>query len=76
MKTRCFTRLFRRRPVPVVPSAPCSLARRQADRLRDLYEFEAVLELSRPKPDLNYLLQLELESTYLREVLATIEGRI
>jgi hypothetical protein len=42
--------------------------------MRDLNELEAVLELSRAKPDINYLLQLDLESSYLRDVLASIEG--
>ena len=42
--------------------------------MRDIYELEAALELSRAKPDINYLLQLDLESSYLRDVLASIEG--
>ena len=42
--------------------------------MRDLNELEAVLELSRAKPDIIYLLQLDLESSYLRDVLASIEG--
>jgi hypothetical protein len=60
MKTSCGPRLLRRyrRPVPL-PSTPSQI-RRQVDRLRDLYELEAVLELSRAKPDINYLLQLDL----------------
>lgn len=74
MNARCFTRLFRRRPVP--RSATPSQLRHKADRLRDLYELEAVLELSRPRPDINYLLQLDLESAYLSEMLASLEGRI
>ncbi len=41
--------------------------------MRDLTELEAVLELSQPKPDINYLLQLDLELSYLRDVLASIE---
>ena len=61
-------------PAPPYSATP-SHVRRQLDRLRDLYELEAVLELSRPKPDINYLLQLELESGYLKEVLATTEDR-
>jgi hypothetical protein len=44
--------------------------------MRDLYELEVALELSRAKPDINYLLQLDLESSYLRDVLASIEGKI
>jgi len=60
-----------RRPIslPVTPSQ----IRQKVDRLRDLYELEAVLELSRAKPDINYLLQLDLESSYLRDVAASIE---
>jgi hypothetical protein len=34
--------------------------------MRDIYELEAVLELSRAKPDINYLLQLDLESNRSR----------
>jgi hypothetical protein len=37
---------------------------------------EAVLELSRAKPDINYLLQLELESSSLRDVAASIGDQI
>jgi hypothetical protein len=60
-----------------VPSAVSRIqVRQKADRLRDLYELESTLELSRVKPDINYLLQLDLESTYVRDVLASIEGRI
>jgi hypothetical protein len=44
--------------------------------MRDLYKLEAVLELSRANPDINYLLQLDLESSYLRDVLTSIEGKI
>jgi hypothetical protein len=74
MKTRCGTRLFRRlrRPVPL-PFTRTQI-RQKVDRMRDIYELEAVLELSRAKPDINYLLQLDLESSYLRDVLASIEG--
>jgi hypothetical protein len=76
MKTRCGTRLFRRfrRPVPL--SATRYQIRQKVDWMRDLYELEAVLELSRAKPDINYLLQLDLESNYLRDVLASIEVQI
>ena len=75
MKTRCFTRLFRRRrPIPLPPSR--SQVRHRLDRLKDLYELEAMLELSRPSPDMNYLIQLELESSYLTEVVASVEGCI
>jgi len=74
MKTRCGSRLFRRscRPAPLPVTRP--QIRQKADRMRDLYELEAVIELSRAKPDINYLLQLDLESSYLRDVLASIEG--
>jgi hypothetical protein len=76
MKTRCGPRLFRRyrRPVPL-PATPSQI-RQQADRLRDIYELEASLELCRAKPDINYLLQLDLESSYLRDVMASREGTI
>ena len=72
MNTRRRTRFCR-----PVPSAVSRIqVRQKADRLRDLYELESALELSRVKPDINYLLQLDLESTYVRDVLASIEGRI
>jgi hypothetical protein len=76
MKIRCGTRLFRRlrRPAPLPVTR--TQIRQKADRLRDINELEAVLELSRAKPDINYLLQLDLESSYLRDVLASIEGEI
>jgi len=41
--------------------------------MREIYELEAVIELCRAKPDINYLLQLDLESSYLRDVLSSIE---
>jgi hypothetical protein len=44
--------------------------------MRDLNELEAVLELSRANPDINYLLQLDLESNYLRDVLASLGGKL
>ena len=71
MKTSCGPRLLRRyrRPVPL----PATQVRQKVDRLRDLYELEAVLELSRGKPDINYLLQLDLESSFLRDVAASIK---
>lgn len=74
MKTRYGSRLFRRscRPAPLPVTRP--EIRQKVDRMRDIYELEAVLELSRAKPDMNYLLQLDLESSYLRDVLASIEG--
>lgn len=74
MKTRCGSRLFRRscRPAPLPVTRP--QIRQKVDRMRDLYELEAALELSRVKPDINYLLQMDLESSYLRDVLASIEG--
>jgi hypothetical protein len=68
---------FFRRFCRAVPSAVSrTQVRQKADRLRDLYELESTLELSLGKPDINYLLQLDLESTYVRDVLASIEGRI
>ena len=74
MKTRYGSRLFRRscRPAPL-PITPPQI-RQKVDRMRDLYELEAVLELSRANPDIKYLLQLDLESNYLHDVLASIEG--
>jgi hypothetical protein len=76
MKTSCGPRLSRRyrRPVPL-PATPAQI-RQQVDRLRDLYELEAVIELSRARPDINYLLQLDLESSYLRDVVASIGEQI
>jgi hypothetical protein len=76
MKTRCGTRLFRRscRPAPLPVTRP--QIRKKVDRMRDLYELEAVLELSRAKPDINYLLQLDHEASYLRDVLASLGGNI
>ena len=76
MKTRRGSRLFRRscRPAPLPVTR--HQIRQKVDRMRDIYELEAVLELSRAKPDINYLLQLDLESNYLRDVLASIEGKI
>jgi hypothetical protein len=76
MKIRCGPRLFRRyrRPAPV--PATRFPVRQQAHRLRDLYELEASLELCRAKPDINYLIQLDLESSYLRDVMASREGKI
>jgi hypothetical protein len=76
MKTRCGPRLFRRYRCPVPLPATRSPVRQQVDRLRDLYELEAVLELSRAKPDINYLLQLDLESSFLHDVVASREGTI
>ena len=76
MKTRCGSRLFRRscRPAPLPVTRP--QIRQKVDRMRDLNELEAVLELSRANPDINYLLQLDLESSYLRDVLASLGGNI
>ena len=76
MKTHCGSRLFRRscRPAPLPVTRP--QIRQKVDRMRDLYELEADLELSRANADMNYLLQLDLESSYLRDVLASIEGKI
>jgi hypothetical protein len=74
MKTRCGTRLFRRacRPAPLPVTR--HQIRQRVDRLRDINELEAALELIRAKPDMNYLLQLDLELSYLRDVLTSIEG--
>ena len=74
MKIRC-SRFFRclRRPttLPVIRTQ----VRQKVDRMRDIYELEVVLELSRTKPHINYLLQLDLESSYLHDVLASIEEK-
>jgi hypothetical protein len=76
MKTSCGPRLPRRYRRPVPLPATRSQVRQKVDRLRDLYELEAVLELSRAKPDINYLLQLDLESSFLRDVVALIGEQI
>jgi len=76
MKTRCGSRFFRRLRRPALLPVPRLQIRQKVDRMRDLCELEAVLELSRAKPDINYLLQLDLESNYLRDVLASIEEKI
>lgn len=77
MKTRCDTRFFRRSRRRSVPLRITPIqVRQRVDRMRDLYELEAVLELSRVNPDINYLLQLDLEASYLHEVLASLEGAI
>jgi hypothetical protein len=73
MKTRCGPRLLRRSRRPAPLPATRSQVRQRVDRLRDPYELEAVLELSRAKPDINYLLQLDLESNFLRDVAVLIE---
>jgi len=74
MKTRCGSRFFRRLRRPALLPVTRLQIRQKIDRMRDLYELEAVLELSRANPDINYLLQLDLESNYLHDVLASIEG--
>ena len=76
MKTSCAPRLLHRYRRPATLPATRSQARQKVDRLRDLYELEAVLELSRAKPDINYLLQLDLESSFLRDVVASIGEQI
>jgi hypothetical protein len=73
MKTRCGRSFFRRLRRPVLLPVTRPQIRQKVDRMRDICELEAVLELSRAKPDINYLLQLDLESSYLRDVLASIE---
>jgi hypothetical protein len=74
MKTHCGRRFFRRLRRPALLPVTRLQIRQKVDRMRDLCELEAVLELSRAKPDINYLLHLDLESSYLRDVLASIEG--
>ena len=72
MKTRCGSRLFRRscRPAPLPVTRP--QIRQKVDRMRDICELVAVLELSRQNPDMNYLLQLDLESSNLHAIAASI----
>jgi hypothetical protein len=74
MNIRCGRSFFRRLRRPALLPVTRPQIRQKVDRMRDIYELEAVLELSRAKPDINYLLQLDLESSYLRDVLASIEG--
>lgn len=74
MKTHCGSRFFRRSCRPALLLVTRPQIRQRVNRMRDIYELEAVLELSRANPDINYLLQLDLESSYLRDVLASIEG--
>ena len=76
MKTSCGRRFFRRlrRPAPLPVTR--THIRQKVDRMRDINELEAVLELSRAKPDINYLLQLDLESSYLRDVMASLGGKL
>ena len=76
MKTSCAPRLLSRYRHPVPLPATHSQIRQRVDRLRDLYELEAVPELSRAMPDINYLLQLDLESSFLRDVVASIGEQI
>jgi hypothetical protein len=76
MKTRCGRRFFRRLRRPALLPITRPEIRQKVDRMRDLNELEAVLELSRANPDINYLLQLDLESSYLRDVLASLGGKI
>ena len=72
MKTRCVSHLPRRSRRPLTLPISSVQVRNKIDRLRDLYELEAVLELSRPNPDMNYLLQLDLESSNLHAIAASI----
>jgi len=72
MKTRCVSHLPRRSRRPLTLPISSVQVRNKIDRLRDLYELEAVLELSRPNPDMNYLLQLDLESSNLHAIAASV----
>jgi len=72
MKSRCVPRLPRRSRRSVPLPVPTVLIRNKIERLRDLYELEAVLELSRLNPDMNYLLQLDLESSNLHAIAASV----
>jgi hypothetical protein len=62
---------FRRRPV----SSPATRAqfRQKLERIRALYQIEAILELSRFDPDADRLAQLSHETRALDEVLASLE---
>ena len=72
MKSCCAPRLPRgSRPLLALPISSVQV-RNKIDRLRDLYELEAVLELSRRNPDINYLLQLDLESSNLYAIAVSI----
>ena len=76
MKTRCCSRFSRRYRLPAPLPVTRLQIRQKVDRMRDIYELEAVLELSRTNPDINYLLQLDLESSYLQDVMASIGRNI
>jgi hypothetical protein len=76
MKARFRTRSLRRYRHSVPPPVTRSQIRQRVDRLRDLYELEASLELCRAKPDINYLLQLDLESSYLRDIVDSMKEKI
>jgi hypothetical protein len=73
MKVRHSTRLFRRSCCPAPLPATRHQIRQNADRLMNINELAASVELIRVKPDINYLLQLDLELSYLRDVLAAVE---
>jgi hypothetical protein len=72
MKSCCAPRLPRRSRRPLSLPDSSVQARQQINQLRDLYELETVLELSRPNPNMNYLLQLDLESSNLHAIAAFI----
>ena len=76
METRRGSRFFRRLRRPALLLVTRLQIRQKVDRMRDIYELESVLELSRTNPDINYLLQLDLESSYLQDVMASIERNI
>jgi hypothetical protein len=72
MKSRRVPRLPPRSRRPLsLPVSPVQV-RNKIGRLRDLYELEAVLELSRVNPDINYLLELDLESSNLHTIAASM----
>jgi hypothetical protein len=76
MKTRCGARTPRRyrRPVPLPASR--SQIRQKVDQLRVLYQLEAVMELSRPEPDLDHLVRIDTDAGLLNELLASLEEQI
>ena len=76
MTSNCAPRLpRRRRRLAALPPTRYQL-RQEIDRLRDLYELEAVLELRHLKPNMDYLLKLDLESSYLRDALIPMAGQL
>ena len=55
MKTRSGSRFFHRLRRPALLPVTRLQIRQKVDRMRDLCELEAILELSRANPDINHL---------------------